>query len=104
MNVAELPGRMGLLGALSGIPVYDWSDPSTRAYIRDRIWLPANFDMAYDEMFIAHSINAILVGECAQFDYRMRQLELNEACRKLAVQNIEDAAWRILGEKRWIVS
>lgn len=103
MNVAELPGRIGLQGALAGIPVYDWSDPAVQAEIRQRIWLPADFTMAYDEMYIAHSINAILVGEQAQFLYRVKQLADDEACRVLAGQRIKNSAERILGEN-WELS
>lgn len=98
MNVAELPGRMGLLGALSGIPVYDWSDSGTRREIRGRIWLPADFELRYDEMYVAHSINAILVGEQAHFLYRVKQLADDEACRALASHRIKNFAERILGE------
>ncbi len=103
MRVVDLPGRMGLIGALAGIPVYDWSDPETREYIRSMIFLPSDFEMKFDEMYIAQAINAVIAGERAHFLWRVEQLAANEACRAAAGQRIKNFAENLLGEN-WELS
>jgi hypothetical protein len=86
------------MAALHGIPVHDWSNPKIRDIIRERYWLPPDFDLAYDEMFISRDAASILAGEAAHFLWRMRVAAENEAVRKVALAHIEAAYQRILGE------
>lgn len=81
----NLPASMGLPGAIHGIEVRE-------AEV-----------LRYDEMVLDVAGGRVLVGEIAHFRWRLEMLRLNDRCRKLAVQAIEDAAWRILGES-WEVS
>jgi hypothetical protein len=82
---AELPGRMGLIGALAGIRLVE---------------MPL---LKYDEMVILYEESAIGIGETAHFLWRLRQVEANNECRRKAREHIETTATRILGE-RWKVS
>jgi hypothetical protein len=54
--------------------------------------------LKYDEMVIMQSQQAICVGEVAHFRYRIDQLNRNAKLRAWARQEIEDMAWRVLGE------
>lgn len=92
------PSYMGLVGRLHGIQVFDWSNEDVREVMRARAGLPLSFDLRYDEMYPAHSIAGIIVGELAHFVYRMRQLAANEAVRKAAREHAEQVELRIFGE------
>ena len=92
------PCYMGLVGRLHGIQVFDWSRDDVREVIRARAGLPLSFDLRYDEMYPAHSIAGIIVGELAHFTYRMRQLAANEDARKVCREHAEQVELRIFGE------
>ena len=92
------PSYMGLVGRLHGIQVYDWADPKVREYIRAEAGLSLRFDLAYDQMYIAHSVAAIIVGEQAHFVYRMRQLAANEEARRACREHIAAVESRIFGD------
>lgn len=83
-DVAGLPPVMRAMGAISGIPVI------VQPYLR------------YDEMFIMPNRPVIAVGEIAHFRYRLRQIRLNNECRRIARERIERRASQLLGEP-WTV-
>lgn len=79
-----MPPMMGAIGAFGGIRVLE--SPMLK----------------YDEMFLAQTQQAIVVGEIAHFRYRLNQLNANQGLRKAVKRNIQAAAERILGEP-WTV-
>jgi hypothetical protein len=77
----NLPPSLGILGATSGIQVIE--DPRY---------------LGYDEMYISPNSASIVVGEIAQFRYRVAQINENHKLRERARAHIQRRAEEILGE------
>lgn len=88
----------GLVGAVNGISVFDWSNPEVREHIRKFAGLSDDFDLRYDQMVVAPRTHGIIVGEQAHFEWRMRQIRANQELRNWASDHFRDAQLRILGE------
>jgi hypothetical protein len=83
---------------LGKLVTLDWSDDVTREYLREHAELPEDFDLPYDEVYVAQSVNAIVAGELAHLRWRMQQIDENYKARTLAGANIIETAERVLGE------
>jgi hypothetical protein len=92
------PAYEGSIGDLYGVPIHDWNDPRVQERLREYHYVPEWFDLAYDEMFPLRDLAAILVGEKAHFEWRMRCAAENEAVRQVARAHIVATYERILGE------
>jgi hypothetical protein len=88
----------GLAGTLGGVQVWDWSDPATRERAYKINPTLRCIELAYNEMYVALSQQALLVGELSHWLYRLHQNELNHECHRRAADHIARTAERILGE------
>lgn len=88
----------GVHSAVNGISVFDWSNAELRETIRRLAQLPEDFDLKYDQMYVASVASGIIVGELAHFEYRVRQIAANQELREWAKAFARNAEMRILGE------
>lgn len=86
------------IGTLGGFVVLDWSNPDTRDYLREHAGLAPDFELAYDDVYVAHTVNAVVAGEVAHLRWRMQQIELNDECRRQAAQHLWAVQARIFGD------
>ena len=90
----------GLVGAVNGISVFDWSNPEVREHIRKFAGLSDDFDLHYGQMVVAPRTHGIIVGEQAHFVWRMQQVRLNDECRRRAAEHAGRTFYRIFGHPR----
>lgn len=89
---------VGIVGALAGIQIWDWSDPDTRERAVKIAPLLVNVDLAYNEMYLSYSTASLLVGDLGHFLWRLMEVEKTKECRAAAGEHIRREAERILGE------
>lgn len=87
-----------LAAVLGGIQIWDWSDPATRERAYEIMPMLRAVELKYNEIYIARSAQALLVGELSQFLHALQQKELLNDTRRAADLHIKRTAERILGE------
>jgi hypothetical protein len=96
--VSEVLSFDPLAAVLGGIQIWDWSDPETREQAYKISPGLRAVHLRYDEVYVARSASALVVGELAHFLYSLHRKELLAETRRAASLHIKRTAERILGE------